>query len=319
MPRPVVSVVIPTHNRFALLRAALDSVHNQAFREFETIVVDDGSTEDLRGMVSSHATRPQLIRLPEQAGPAAARNCGIRAANGEFIAFLDSDDLWLPTKLARFVAALRGDSKTKIYYGPMAPITADGRPMSGHSKPCVGGRITEALFLSSFVHVPTIVCCRDLLVHHGLFDESLPVCEDYDLWLRMSLDESFGLIDEPLALRRLHPDRLSKSCMRRNLAVKAKVLREFYESIAGQNVISKSVAYERLGHVCHVAGRAAFYDRRYQEADALLTAARQYGHPGLRTLPLNVAAKAMSRFQPAESPATSKTTAKSPAVVKVKA
>lgn len=317
MPRPVVSVVIPTHNRSVLLRAALDSVYNQTFTELETIVVDDGSTEDLRGVVAGHPTRPQLIRSPDQAGPAAARNCGVRAANGEFIAFLDSDDLWLPTKLERFVAALRADPTTKIYYGPMSPITADGHPMAGHTKPCVGGRITEALFLSSFVHVPTVVCCRDLLVHHGLFDESLPVCEDYDLWLRMSLDEPFGLIDEPLALRRLHPDRLSKSCMRRNLAVKAKVLREFYESIADRDIISKSVAYERLGHVCHVAGRAAFFGRRYQEADALLTAARGYGHPGLRSLPLNVAAKAMSRFQPA--PAKTNGAAKSPAVVKVKA
>lgn len=319
MPRPVVSVVIPTHNRSALLRAALDSVHNQTFTDYEVIVVDDGSTEDLRAVISGHPARPQLIRSPDQSGPAAARNCGIRAANGEFIAFLDSDDLWLPTKLERFVTALRADPKTKIYYGPMAPITADGRPMAGHTKPCVGGRITEALFLSSFVHVPTVVCCRELLVHHGLFDESLPVCEDYDLWLRVSLDESFGLIDEPLALRRLHPDRLSKSCMRRNLAVKAKVLREFYESIADRNIIAKSVAYERLGHVCHVAGRAAFYNRRYQEADALLSAARQYGHPGLRSLPLNVAAKAMSRFQPAPSPAGASGSGTSPSVVKVKA
>ncbi len=319
MPRPVVSVVIPTHNRSALLRAALDSVQNQTFKQYEVIVVDDGSTEDLRAVVGTHPARPQLIRSPNQAGPAAARNCGVRAANGELIAFLDSDDLWLPTKLERFVAALRNDPKTRIQFGPMAPITADGRPMAGHTKPCIGGRITEALFLSSFVHVPTVVCCRELLVHHGLFDESLPVCEDYDLWLRISLDESFGLIDEPLALRRLHPDRLSKSCMRRNLAVKAKVLREFYESIADRNIIAKSVAFERLGHVCHVAGRAAFYNRRYQEADALLTAARQYGHPGLRTLPLNVAAKAMRRFQPASAATNAANNGKTPAVVKVKA
>lgn len=298
MPPPLVSVVIPTHNRGALLRAALDSIHKQTFTDFEVIVVDDGSDEDIAAAIAGHPCQPQFIQLPMQSGPAAARNRGIHAARGELISFLDSDDLWTPTKLERFVAALRNDNTTQIYYGPMAPITVTGRAVHGHTKPCVGGQITRALFLSSFVHVPTVVCTRELLLRHGMFDESLPVCEDYDLWLRVSLEQPFGLIDEPLALRRLHPDRLSKACMSRNLAVKAHVLRNFYESIADRDLIDRETAVQRLGRVCHVAGRAAFHDRRYQEADALLTAARQYGHSGLRSLPLNVAAKAMSRFQP---------------------
>ena len=318
MPPPLVSVVIPTHNRAVLLRAALDSVHAQTFVDYEVVVVDDGSTEDIAAAIAGHPTHPHFVQLPVQAGPAAARNRGIQAARGELISFLDSDDLWTPTKLEQFVAALQRDASTEIYYGPMAPINATGRAVHGHTKPCVAGNITKALFLSSFVHVPTVVCTRALLVRHGLFDESLPVCEDYDLWLRVSLEQPFGLIDEPLALRRLHPDRLSKACMSRNLAVKANVLRRFYESIADRGIIDPDTAAERLGRVCHVAGRAAFHDRRYREADALLTAARQYGHPSLRSLPLNVAAKAMSRFQPTPSPKTT-VAGTAPVAVKIKA
>jgi len=317
MPPPVVSVVIPTHNRGSLLRAALDSVQSQTFVDYEVIVVDDGSTEDIAAAIAGHGTRPRLITLSIQSGPAAARNRGIEAARGRWIAFLDSDDLWTPTKLDRFVAALRTEAVSEIYYGPMTPITADGRPVVGHTKPCIGGRITEALFLSSFVHVPTVVCTRELLIRHGLFDESLPVCEDYDLWLRVSLEQPFGLIDEPLALRRLHPDRLSKSCMSRNLAVKANVLSRFYASIADQRIIDPHVAAERLSRVCYVAGRAAFHDRRFQEADALLTTARRHGHPSLRSLPLKVAARAMSRFQPRPNPLPA--TEPAPMSIKVKA
>src|SRR5262249_57150508 len=85
-----------------------------------------------------------------------------------------------------------------------------------------------------FGHVPTVLVRREAFVRHRGFDESLPVCEDYDLWLRMSVEHEFGLIDEPLALRRLHGDRLSKSCMHRNLAVKVGVLERFYQAHAGE-------------------------------------------------------------------------------------
>ena len=296
MARPMVSVVIPTHNRLAFLREALDSVARQTYKDYEVIVVDDGSGEEIESGVAGHGTQPRVMRLATQRGPAAARNRGIAAAQGRYIAFLDSDDLWLPEKLARFVAALESNLDYRIYYGPMAPITAAGRPVPGRTKPCVGGRITQALFERSFVHVPAVVCERDLLERHGGFDESLPVCEDYDLWLRISIEEPFGLIDEPLALRRLHGDRLSKSCMSRNLAVKAHMLRRFYEGCADKGVVEPTVAAERLARICYVAGRAAFYDRRYREADALLAESRRYGMGSLRAGPLGWAAKALTRF-----------------------
>ena len=294
--RPLVSIVIPTFNRLRFLGEALDSVAAQTLRDFEVIVVDDGSTEPVAEAVAGHPTKPRVIRQPRQ-GPGAARNRGIAEASADIIAFLDSDDLWQPTKLDRFISAFGAYPDTSIFYGPMQPILATGEPVAGRTKPCHAGWITEALFCSSFVHVPTVVCRRELLTREGGFDPALPVCEDYNLWLRMSVKESFGLVDEPLALRRLHPDRLSKSCMSRNLAVKARVLRRFYESGAAQNRLDPEVAAARLARVCQAAGRAALRAADFPQAVEFCRESRRYGGRSLQNAATLWTAAVLERFK----------------------
>jgi len=276
MSRPAVSVIIPTYNRADLLRRALDSLARQTLQDFETIIVDDGSTEDIADLAASHTTKPTLVRQ-NRAGPAAARNRGAAEARADLIAFLDSDDEWLPTKLERFLAAITANPQTPVWYGPMSPIDADGRPVPGRTKPCHAGRITRQLFESSFVHVPTVVIRRDLFDRFGGFDPQLRVCEDYDLWLRISAKHDFGLIPEPLALRRLHPQRLSKSCMRRNLAVKAGVLERFFRDPISAALLHREQARRRLARVMLAAARSALRDRHPHEADSWARRASQYG------------------------------------------
>jgi glycosyltransferase involved in cell wall biosynthesis len=295
MDRPLVSVIIPTYNRASLLREALDSVSRQTFRDFEVIVIDDGSTEPIADELAGHAVKPVIIRQPHQ-GPAAARNRGIAEATGDLIAFLDSDDLWLPEKLERFVSALQADRGTRIFYGPMKPISENGKEVPGRTKPCHTGRITEALFGSSFVHVPTVVCHKSVLLSAGGFDPSLPVCEDYDLWLRVSLDEPFGLIEEPLALRRLHPGRLSKSCMSRNLAVKAQVLRRFYWSERARRIMNDEAALARLARVFHVSAWASLRSGDFGQAVEMCRESRRCHAPALRNWPLLWGARLLSCF-----------------------
>lgn len=295
MSRPLVSVIIPTFNRLAYLKEALDSVAAQTFRDFEVIVVDDGSTEPIAEHAARHSTRPTIIRQSNQ-GPAAARNRGLAAAAGELVAFLDSDDLWCPEKLERFVGLLRGSNGASIFYGPMQPIAADGRMVDGRTKPCHAGWITEPLFCSSFIHVPTVVCRRALLLAEGGFNPDLPVCEDYELWLRLSVRQAFGLVEEPLALRRLHPDRLSKQCMSRNLAVKARMLLHFYDSNLANGHLRREVAEARLAHVCHAAARAALRGGAFREAADLSRTSRRYGGSALINGPLALVAGALSPF-----------------------
>jgi len=296
MSSPLISIIIPTYNRLGYLREALDSVARQTFQNFEVIVVDDGSTEDIAAGVANHPACPTVVRQQNE-GPAAARNHGIKKAAADIVAFLDSDDLWHPTKLERFIRALESDPDTRIYYGPMRPITDRGDTVAGRTKPCHAGWITEKLFCSSFVHVPTVVCRKELLVHEGGFDQTLPVCEDYDLWLRLSVMEPFGLVEDPLAMRRLHGDRLSKCSMSRNLAVKARVLRKFYELNATSGRLNRDVCKARLARVCFVAARAFFRNGEYERAIDGCRACRSYGGPALRTIPLALAAKSLARLR----------------------
>lgn len=306
--RPAVSVIIPTFNRLALLREALDSVAAQTFQDFEVIVVDDGSTEAIAEGVASHSTSPRVIRQPN-AGPAAARNRGIAAANADVVAFLDSDDLWLPGKLATYIDRMKREPDGPIWYGPMQPIKRDGRRVPGRTKPCKGGCIAEALFHSSFVHVPTVVCRKSLLTDVGCFDESLPVCEDYDLWLRLSVKTKFGLIEEPLALRRLHDDRLSKGQMSRNLDVKARVLSTFFESGIADAKLNRGRAEARLAKVYFAAGRAALRSGEVSLALEHLRSCRRFGGVGIEVWPWVAAATALSVFvrnQPRETTAATR-------------
>lgn len=308
MSRPAVSVIIPTFNRLALLREALDSVASQTFRDFEVIVVDDGSTEAIGEGLSSHPTTPRVVRQ-SNAGPAAARNRGIAAANADIVAFLDSDDLWLPKKLATYFEWMHREPDVPIWYGPMQPITREGRRVPGRTKPCMGGCIAEALFHSSFVHVPTVVCQKSLLTDVGCFDESLPVCEDYDLWLRLSVRTRFGLIEEPLALRRLHDDRLSKGQMSRNLDVKARVLSAFFESGIAAEKLNRRRAEARLAKVYFAAGRAALRSGEVSMALEHLRSCRRFGGVGIEVWPWVAAATAMSVFarnQTREAPAATR-------------
>jgi glycosyltransferase involved in cell wall biosynthesis len=292
MSKPAVSVVIPVHNRLRLLGEALDSVAAQTFRDYEVIVVDDGSDEPI-AQVAGHPVKPRVLRQHCQ-GPGAARNRGVADAHADLVAFLDSDDLWLPAKLERFVSALASHPDVAIFYGPMLPIDEAGRPVEGRSKTRHEGRITRKLFASCFVDVPTVVCRKAALEKAGGFDARLPVCEDYDLWLRMSLTEPFGYIAEPLAKRRLHDNRLSKSRMSRNFAVRAQVLRGFYDAHRSEGVLDESEARARLARVCFVAGRAAYHNGEYQHAIELCKAAREYGSASIRTLFISAAAGTMA-------------------------
>lgn len=299
MDCPRVSVIIPTYNRLGFLREALDSVHAQTFRDYEVIIIDDGSTEDVAAGVADHPVKSRIVRQ-DRSGPGAARNRGIDEAAADTIAFLDSDDLWAPTKLARFLQVLDETPEIRIVYGPMLPIDAERHDVPGRTKPCHDGRITTPLFLSSFVHVPTVVCKKSTLVDIGGFDPSLPVCEDYDLWLRLSVSEPFALVEEPLAYRRLHGDRLSKSSMARNLSVKADVLRRFRESDDGRRLLPKDIADERLARVYFVAGREAMRAGRYDQAVRFCRESRRFGGSAFRTLPIKLGAGVMRTLRGAE-------------------
>ena len=207
---PTVSVIIPTFNRWPLVGDAIDSVLAQSYGDFEVIVVDDGSTDDTVKQLSRFGSRLRVLRQPNR-GVSAARNLAARHARGNYLAFLDSDDLWLTEKLAIQTAFMEQNPAVRICQTEEIWIRNGVRvnPKAKHRKP--SGNIFIPSLELCLVSPSAVMLTRKLFERVGGFDESLPVCEDYDLWLRIAVDQPFSLIDAALVIKRGgHADQLSR-------------------------------------------------------------------------------------------------------------
>lgn len=204
-----VSVIIPAYNRAWCLPEAIDAVLAQTYRDYELIVVDDGSTDETASILTGYDDKIRRIRQANR-GVSAARNLGVQKARGELIAFLDSDDLWKPEKLARQVAFFDRHPDAMICQTEEIWIRRGVRvnPKQRHRKP--SGWIFEPSLALCLVSPSAVMMRRELLEKTGGFDETLPACEDYDLWLRVSLRHPIHLIEDPLVVKRGgHGDQLS--------------------------------------------------------------------------------------------------------------
>jgi glycosyltransferase involved in cell wall biosynthesis len=207
---PLVSVIIPTCNRGWVVRDAIDSVLGQTYATFELIVVDDGSTDGTPQMLEAYGDRLRVIRQANQ-GVSAARNRGIDIASGPLIALLDSDDIWRPEKLDVQVDFFRKNPAALICQTEEIWIRNGLRvnPGKRHRKP--SGMIFERSLELCLVSPSAVMVRRELFEKVDRFDESLPACEDYDLWLRVACRFPVHLIDKPLTVKRGgHADQLSR-------------------------------------------------------------------------------------------------------------
>lgn len=210
-PAPRVSIVIPTYNRAWSLATAIDSVLSQDFDAFETIVVDDGSTDGTRALLAGYGAALRVIQQANR-GVSAARNAGIRKAAAPLVALLDSDDYWLPGKLAVQTAFFDQNPEAVICQTEELWIRNGVRVNSGKRHRKRGGMIFEPSLGLCLVSPSAVMLRRSLFESVGFFDEQLPACEDYDLWLRISCRHPVHLIDRPLIVKRGgHPDQLSRA------------------------------------------------------------------------------------------------------------
>ncbi len=206
----IVSVVLPTYNRCRLVGRAIDSVLDQSYLAYELIVVDDGSTDATGDRLTSYGDRVTVIKQANR-GVSAARNAGIQAATGEFIALLDSDDVWLPQKLERQMAFFRSCPQAMICQTEEIWIRNGERVNPGKRHKKHSGMIFEKTLPLCLVSPSAVMMRKSLFDEVGLFDESLPACEDYDLWLRISWKYPVYLIDTPLIIKHGgHADQLSR-------------------------------------------------------------------------------------------------------------
>jgi glycosyltransferase involved in cell wall biosynthesis len=206
-----VSIIIPTYNRLPMVKEAVDSVLAQDFEDFELMVVDDGSTDGTADEMKRYGGRVRLLRHPENRGVSAARNRGILNAKGKYIAFLDSDDLWVKGKLKIQVAFLEDNPHYTICYTDEIWVRRGKRvnPKNKHAK--YSGWIFEKCLPLCIISPSSAMMRKTLFSKVGLFDEALPVCEDYDLWLRISARFPIFFINRKLIVKRGgHPDQLSQ-------------------------------------------------------------------------------------------------------------
>jgi glycosyltransferase involved in cell wall biosynthesis len=211
LQKPLVSVIIPTYNRGWVVKEAIDSVLDQDFRDYELIVVDDGSNDNTREILGAYANAIKVFYQSNK-GVSAARNRGIAEASGQLIAFLDSDDLWLPGKLSSQVKFFKENADAVINQTQEIWVRNGVRvnPKNRHHK--FSGMIFERSLALCLVSPSAVTIKKSLFDTVGVFDEQLPACEDYDLWLRISCRYPVHLIDIPLIIKRGgHDDQLSKA------------------------------------------------------------------------------------------------------------
>lgn len=275
-----ISVCIPTFNRKAYLRQTIESVLCQTRKADEIIIVDDGSTDGTRQMLSE-AGYPVRYCWQENRGDAAARNKLIELAVGERLTFLDSDDLLMPDAIERMSAAMDREQEEVVVYGSYLAIDGEGRLCARRPRRLYSGFITQHLFQGTLVHSVGSMFPRNMLEEAGGFDASLRVCSDYDLWLRLSLTYRFVALSQPVFKRRRHSGNLSKPCAA-NRVTELKVLERFYWEKGGSSAVPKRIALRRLSQEAHRAGKAALLEQDLKTARHLLAKSIRW-HPNVKS------------------------------------
>jgi glycosyltransferase involved in cell wall biosynthesis len=204
---PAVSILMPTFNRLEFLPPAIQSVFAQSFIDWELIIADDGSGPDTRAYLQS-LNHPQIrvLWMPHAGRPSVMLNAALRVARGVFIAFLDSDDVWLPRKLELQIASLQRQPGRRWSCTAFALIDAAGLPLSRPRAawPAVSGQVRDRLLTDAVIATPSVVATRTLFDQVGVFDEGLTMNYEGDLWLRFAAVSELDGIDEPLTLVRRH-------------------------------------------------------------------------------------------------------------------
>ena len=242
----LVSVVIATYNMGHYLPEAVRSVLAQSYLNVNVQIVDDGSTDDTPTIVRQWDDHPR-VRMHRQsnAGQAHAKNQGIALSRGDFIAFLDADDVWLPEKLARQMPLFTRRPEVGVVYSGYERMDGEGRPLPKGSTHMHRGRVSGALLIENFVPFPSAVVRRECLERHGAFDETLGMGIDYDLWLRLSAHCQFDFIAEPTVRYRIWPGQMSKN-YRQRYESGIRIMQRFLERNPG--VVGDSVARRAWAH-----------------------------------------------------------------------
>ena len=211
MKTPVVSVVMAAKNYALFLPEAIDSLLAQTFADWELVIVDDGSADATPAVVRHYLNDARIRYFRSDAlGQSRAKNLGIGFSRGEFVAFLDADDAWFPTKLAEQVELLRANENVGVTYTQRELIDETGKSLGFRTETLPGGRVLPQIFLQNFVCFSSAMVRREIFDSVGVFDPALDLSIDYDLWLRAAAHFEFRPIQKVLVKYRTGHGNLSK-------------------------------------------------------------------------------------------------------------
>lgn len=212
---PKVSIIIPTFKRTGYLEKTLRSIEAQTFDDFEVIVIDDGTPTDDNFLLCQKFEKVTYIKIPNSGGPAKPRNEGIRIAKGDFFAFVDDDDIWLPEKLETQIAILEKNTEFGLVHGCCEVIdengTPQGRIVGRPGTPEVKhGDVSMRMMGNWTVMMPTSFVRKEVVDTVGFFNEKMPAAgEDMEFWVRCSFETKFYYVDKPLVYYRVHTNNIS--------------------------------------------------------------------------------------------------------------
>jgi glycosyltransferase involved in cell wall biosynthesis len=264
-----VSVIIPTFNRADKVCRAVSSVIDQTYRDIEIIVIDDASTDNTIQRLNDFGSRIKVIRHDKNMGVSASRNSGIKIAKGEYIALLDSDDYWLPEKFEVQIAFFKARPDALICQARELWIRHGKRvnPGKKHLKP--SGDIFIPSLKLCLVSPSAVMFKKSLLDEVGMFDEEFPVCEDYDLWLRISYKYPVYLIEQDLLVKEGGaPDQLSASIKGMDM-YRIKAMVNLYKKRVLDETQTKALLQE-LEYKCEVYGNGCIKRGKKEEGEYYL-------------------------------------------------
>ena len=248
MANPKVSVIIPAYNAIAYLPKTLASVQQQTFKDFEVLVIDDGSTDSTADWVNSLSDRNVQLIVQKNGGCASARNRGIQAAKGDYIAFLDADDIWEPSKLEKQAHILETSAAVGVVNTWISNIDSQGQPIGNLGTPDAEGKVWAQV-----IEENPIMCGSAPMVRRqcfdavGLFDQSLRSAEDWDMWIRLAKKYEFAVVKEPLVRYRIHPKSKSHNLQLHLQSRLSVIEKAFSDSASDDSASDDASASEEAG------------------------------------------------------------------------
>jgi len=276
-----VSVCIPTYNRKDYLKEALESVFAQTYKDFEVVIVDDGSTDGTEDMLKDAGYDVRYC-WAEHIGQAAARNKLIELAQGEYITFLDSDDLLFPNAVQKLMDVIDSYSSEVVAYGSHIGIDENGKRLRTKQRRLPSGNIVINLFEYIYVHSCGTMCAKRIYEREGGFDTSLKRCAVYKFLLGLSLKYQFFPVVGSIYKRRRHKENLADHSFE-GRKIELDVLEDFYFSSGARKVIPRHRAMRRLSKEAYRAGRSAIREGLLEESCKLFSQSFQR-HPNVKSL-----------------------------------